>query len=119
MEGRNHSSVACGDGESLSRMKKDLLACSRDLLTAFQPREPLRDRGKTREKPHIAVIGAGLAGLRCAEVLIDGGARVTILEARDRIGGRVSPNPRISESEGYSHRSVANTISPDTLGQLA
>ncbi|KAG7289945.1 hypothetical protein NEMBOFW57_006322 [Staphylotrichum longicolle] len=32
---------------------------------------------------------SSLAGLRCAEVLLDGGARVTILEARDRIGGRI------------------------------
>jgi phytoene dehydrogenase-like protein len=39
--------------------------------------------------PHVCVIGAGLAGLRCAEVLLDGGFQVTILEGRDRIGGRV------------------------------
>ncbi|KAJ5163656.1 uncharacterized protein N7500_005486 [Penicillium coprophilum] len=39
--------------------------------------------------PHIGIIGAGISGLRCAEVLIQNGARVTILEARDRIGGRI------------------------------
>ncbi|CAG8887920.1 unnamed protein product [Penicillium egyptiacum] len=39
--------------------------------------------------PHIGVIGAGISGLRCADILIQNGARVTILEARDRIGGRV------------------------------
>lgn len=71
-------------------MKEDLLTCSRDFLTSFQPRPAIRVRGETPERPHIGVIGAGLAGLRCAEVLLDGGARVTILEARDRIGGRVS-----------------------------
>ena len=38
---------------------------------------------------HIGIIGAGLSGLRCADILIQNGARVTILEARDRIGGRV------------------------------
>ncbi|KAJ5577566.1 uncharacterized protein N7459_006530 [Penicillium hispanicum] len=40
-------------------------------------------------KPHVGIIGAGLSGLRCADILIQNGARVTILEARDRIGGRV------------------------------
>ncbi|QSS50816.1 flavin-containing amine oxidase [Histoplasma capsulatum var. duboisii H88] len=39
--------------------------------------------------PHVGIVGAGLAGLRCADVLLDRGFRVTILEARDRIGGRV------------------------------
>jgi monoamine oxidase len=37
----------------------------------------------------IIVIGAGLAGLAAAERLVEGGHTVTILEARDRIGGRV------------------------------
>ncbi|KIV84038.1 hypothetical protein PV11_06013 [Exophiala sideris] len=39
--------------------------------------------------PHIAVIGAGIAGLRCSDVLARSGCKVTLLEARNRIGGRV------------------------------
>lgn len=39
--------------------------------------------------PHICVVGAGVAGLRCADVLARQGFKVTVLEARDRIGGRV------------------------------
>jgi len=35
------------------------------------------------------VIGAGLSGLRCADILLQRGFHVTIWEARDRVGGRV------------------------------
>jgi len=37
----------------------------------------------------VVVIGAGLAGLRCATDLVRSGADVVVLEARDRVGGRV------------------------------
>jgi NADPH-dependent 2,4-dienoyl-CoA reductase/sulfur reductase-like enzyme len=40
--------------------------------------------------PHVCVVGAGIAGLRCAEVLINHGLKVTMFEGRDRVGGRVS-----------------------------
>jgi monoamine oxidase len=46
-------------------------------------------------QPHVGIIGAGFAGLRCADILIQNGAKVTILEARDRIGGRVCYYPFI------------------------
>jgi NADPH-dependent 2,4-dienoyl-CoA reductase/sulfur reductase-like enzyme len=45
---------------------------------------------ETNTKCSMCVVGAGFAGLRCAEVLIEEGVQVTILEARNRIGGRVS-----------------------------
>ena len=38
---------------------------------------------------HTIVIGAGIAGLAAARYLEDRGERVTILEARNRIGGRI------------------------------
>ncbi|NUK01246.1 FAD-dependent oxidoreductase [Streptomyces lunaelactis] len=37
----------------------------------------------------VIVLGAGLAGLACARDLVAGGADVLVLEARDRVGGRV------------------------------
>ena len=37
----------------------------------------------------VGVIGAGFAGLAAADGLRAGGAEVTVLEARDRVGGRV------------------------------
>jgi len=38
----------------------------------------------------VIVIGAGLAGLRAARVLADAGRTVVVLEASDRVGGRVT-----------------------------
>jgi renalase len=38
------------------------------------------------------VIGAGVAGLNAAHNLQQAGEQVTILEARDRVGGRVETN---------------------------
>lgn len=43
------------------------------------------------------VIGAGMAGLTAAQDLFGAGEKVVVLEARDRIGGRV-----------YTDRSFAN-----------
>ena len=37
----------------------------------------------------VVVVGAGFAGLRAAERLAARGADVTVLEARERVGGRV------------------------------
>jgi len=37
----------------------------------------------------VLVIGAGLAGLACAQRLIAAGCRVVVLEARQRLGGRI------------------------------
>src|SRR3954454_4438161 len=41
------------------------------------------------EQLDVAVIGAGLAGLRAATDLVAGGRDVVVFEARDRVGGRV------------------------------
>ena len=37
----------------------------------------------------VLVIGAGIAGLGAAAELADHGLRVRVLEARDRLGGRI------------------------------
>ena len=41
----------------------------------------------------VVVVGAGLAGLAAASRLVDAGAEVVVLEARDRVGGRTLTLP--------------------------
>src|SRR4051812_30578875 len=41
------------------------------------------------ERHDVVVIGAGVAGLAAADRLREEGADVVVLEARDRIGGRI------------------------------
>jgi monoamine oxidase len=41
----------------------------------------------------VVVVGAGLAGLTAATRLVDAGAEVVVLEARDRVGGRTLTLP--------------------------
>ena len=42
-----------------------------------------------RETADVIVIGAGIAGLAAARALSEGGLRIIVLEARDRVGGRI------------------------------
>ena len=45
----------------------------------------------------VVVVGAGLAGLRCAQVLQEAGRDVVVLEASDEVGGRI----RTDRVDGY------------------
>lgn len=59
-----------------------------------------------RRIPHVCVVGAGFAGLRCADVLVSQGVKVTILEGRDRLGGRVGSSASVAECLAKGYRST-------------
>lgn len=79
-----------------SRMVEDLSICSENFICSLKPRlqSKIKDQDRvavgTPQRLHVGIVGAGLAGLRCADVLIGEGIAVTMIEARDRLGGRVS-----------------------------
>lgn len=71
----------------------------------------------------VVVIGAGLAGLRCARALVDRGHQVLVLERDDAVGGRI----RTDRVDGFSldrgfqllnpaYRAVQRWVDVDALG---
>ncbi|WP_234683298.1 flavin monoamine oxidase family protein [Bradyrhizobium monzae] len=69
---------------------------------------------------HIVIVGAGAAGLMAARELARAGKRVTILEARDRCGGRIHPLP--ASEFGYPADGGAEFVhgeAPVTRGLLS
>lgn len=67
----------------MSLSRRQTLAAGLALAAAV----PLRARAAAR--PNVIVLGAGLSGLGAATILQEQGAKVTVLEGRSRVGGRV------------------------------
>jgi monoamine oxidase len=80
----------------------------------------MKPRGVIRPQPQqIIVIGAGAAGLMAARELARAGRKVTILEARERCGGRIHPLP--AAEFGYPAEGGAEFVhgeAPVTRGLL-
>jgi polyamine oxidase len=71
------------------------------------------DDAELKER-HVIVVGAGASGLTTARVLHDAGVRVTVLEARDRIGGRTWTAPvgdaRVDLGAAWLHGVIDNPV---------
>ncbi|KAF2262849.1 FAD/NAD(P)-binding domain-containing protein [Lojkania enalia] len=79
------------DSLTMSRMQEDLSGSPHQdnyLEASIAGESPMISRTIGRI-PHVCVVGAGVAGLRCADVLLQHGVKVTVLEGRDRVGGRL------------------------------
>lgn len=78
---------------------------------------------KTATVPvHIVIVGAGVSGLACARMLRDAGLHVTILEGRNRIGGRVytsrSFETRIDLGAAWLHGLEGNPLAELAMAEL-
>lgn len=58
----------------------------------------------------VIVVGAGVAGLAAARALVESGVEVLILEARERIGGRVWTEDRVDLGAHWIHGTDGNPI---------
>ena len=70
----------------------------------------LKTRAKaTPDKPRVAVVGGGIAGLTAALRLAQSGCHVTVYEAKDRVGGNLSS----AGEPGAPYQDVYPHIFPD------
>lgn len=82
------------------------------------------------DRPYVAVVGGGVAGIAAAVCLAERGVRVTMLERDDRLGGRVSAWPVGDAGDGlvmsrgfhaffrqyYNLRALLRRVDPDLTG---
>lgn len=85
------------DKAGQSRIQNDLEACRSTSLVPRSNHEAtaMGDATTITNPVRVAVVGAGFAGLRCADVLLRHGCTVAIFEARERLGGRVAQSKHL------------------------
>src|SRR5436190_21298934 len=74
------------DGATRRDFLKATLAASAGLMLS---RMGYAETPAKKNGLRVAIIGAGFSGLACAYELLTAGYDVTVIEARDRVGGRV------------------------------
>ena len=93
MERKAHNRQEYSPAGRMSRTELDLSKRKQKPISAANHSEAMINQVLRRSvigrTPNVCIVGAGISGLRCAEVLTERGIRVTILEGRDRVGGRV------------------------------
>lgn len=97
------------------KSRRDFLRLGAMLTAAISL--PASKRVAAAQKEVIVVIGAGVAGLAAARHLADRGRQVIVLEARDRIGGRVWsdrswPNAPVDLGASWIHGVQGNPLTP-------
>lgn len=81
----NHDKPSNNCGSGLPEILRSSLESRAAVSPAPEPQPPKEEKDKKR----VIVVGAGISGLRAASVLQRHDVEVVVLEARDRIGGRI------------------------------
>ncbi len=79
-----------------------------------RPKPPLAEGGQA-VRQHIAVVGAGMAGVACARTLVQAGHKVTLLEKSRGLGGRMAT--RSTEFGSFDHGTQYFTVRDDRFEQ--
>jgi len=93
------------DALTRREMLKATMAASAGLLISSFPVSAINRMGRDSKK-RIVVIGGGFSGLACARELKAAGYDVTVLEARNRIGGRVLSFNAANKNEFIKGRNI-------------
>jgi len=87
------------DAAGTSRILQDLHSRRSYADQHVRPQIMLKSvMAKSKQAFHVGIVGAGFAGLRCADVLLQHGVKVTIFEARNRLGGRVGQSWKLGHA---------------------
>jgi hypothetical protein len=70
------------------------------------------------QKPRVAVIGGGIAGLTCAVKLLRAGCDVTIYEAKDRLGGNIASEYKTRDASGASVKVLPGEVPQDVYPHI-
>ncbi|MGW8065243.1 FAD-dependent oxidoreductase [Streptomyces ziwulingensis] len=77
----------------MTARRADAARRGRDRKAEVLTPPPGKDRFPCGDEPSVAVIGGGIAGLAAATLLAERGARVTLYEKEEALGGRLSGRP--------------------------
>ena len=95
------------DPEATTQKALDLL------LMAYEKLKTNRKAHVFKEvKQNVLVVGAGVAGLSCAQGLADLGVEVTVVEEKPYLGGNACRIPLLWQTEGYDSVCTSGCVIP-------